>query len=350
MTQLRWLNLITLILALFVIALGAYTRLKDAGLGCPDWPGCYGKLTVPSLQEDILLANEQYPLRPVEAAKAWPEMIHRYMAGTLGLCILMLAFLNFKYKTPERTLTTGLLLLVVGQALLGMWTVTLKLFPTVVMAHLLGGFATFTLLCLLYIKQTPSFHQAQANLIVADTQYRSLYNLSLIALTVLILQISLGGWTAANYAATICTSLPICQGNWAEHLNFSSAFKLWGHGAIDYEFARHLAPDAKITIHVSHRFGAVITTLLILACIIKLFAIQHKITTYSALLLCSLLLVQVTLGVSNILFQLPLAIAVAHNLVAALLLAMLACIHFWAYTRLPNNDSKNSDFKPANPV
>ena len=323
---LKRLTIIAVLLACCVVALGAYTRLKDAGLGCPDWPGCYGHLTVPRSAEALERATAAYPDRPVEAHKAWPEMIHRYFASTLGLVIIGIVALSFRQRkqnpaTPIK-LPLFLFLLVVFQGLLGMWTVTLGLFPSVVMAHLLGGFTTLCLLFLLALRlHYPRREKAATS---------PMMKWGIAGMVVLALQIALGGWTAANYAATICSDLPICQEGWSQHVNFQDAFQFWGHGVDDYEFAPHIGPDAKITIHATHRVGAIITTLYLTAFFVWLWLRSDVDSTPKkiALLGMAILLLQVGLGVSNVVFSLPLLVAVAHNGVAALLMMSLVLLIF----------------------
>lgn len=316
-----------LVFSLLVIVLGAFTRLTDAGLGCPDWPGCYGQLIVPQSTEAVAQANAEYPARPVEQAKAWAEMVHRYLAGSLGIMVFVICFLHWRAKSPLRALSTALSVLIIGQAALGMWTVTLGLKPIIVASHLLGGFSTFCLLLLLVIKQS-RWLQGLAP--------RAPFRAGLLfktATLVLALQIALGGWTAANYAATVCVELPVCQGDWVSHLNFSEAFKLWGHGVAPYsdgtsayEFATHITPDVKITIHVMHRIGAIAATALLLLCIAGLWRANRFLSGTLAIILA----VQIILGISNVLLHLPLAIAVAHNLVAVLLLGWMLVIYTWS--------------------
>ncbi len=328
---LKRLSILAVFLACGVVALGAYTRLADAGLGCPDWPGCYGHLTVPKHPEDIERANSAYPHRPVESHKAWPEMIHRYFASSLGLVILVMLYLSFRARrsnpaTPIK-LPLALAALVIFQGLLGMWTVTLGLFPTVVMAHLLGGFTTLCLLFILALR----LHRVPPP---PTPQPRRLpFRLALVAILVLGLQIALGGWTAANYAATICTELPICQQGWQEHINLQDAFQFWGHGLEDYEFATHLGPDAKITIHVAHRIGAVITTVFVGGLLgwLRLRPDSPPVTRRAAGVGLLILLLQVALGVSNVVFELPLLVAVAHNGVAAILMMAMIFVSLSLY-------------------
>lgn len=326
---LQWtkrLAVIATILALVVVILGAYTRLKDAGLGCPDWPGCYGFLTVPESHEAVRQANEAFPHRPVEAEKAWAEMTHRYFASSLGFIIMVITIIsiaNRKHNEQPLKLPLALLGLVIFQGMLGMWTVTMSLFPPVVMSHLLGGFTTLTLLFLLSLRLSRIIPPSM------DAPLTPLGKWAALALGVLVAQIALGGWTAANYAAAVCTELPICQGNWWTHLNWQQAFQIWGHDAADFEYAPHLGPDSKITIHITHRFGAIVATAIIFFVALQLMRLsqtaRHK---NLGLLLILVLIAQVGLGISNIVFNLPLAVAVAHNAVAAILLLVLVAVNY----------------------
>lgn len=332
LTTKNWLFVLTCVatfLAFGVVKLGAWTRLSNAGLGCPDWPTCYGFIAVPSKPDNVERANAAFPERPLIQAKAWPEMIHRYFASTLGLLITIIAISSIiQRKKNNHPLFHPLLLfgLVVFQGMLGMWTVTIKLFPPVVMSHLLGGFTTLSLLFLLVLRFSDAF--AKPTQSGADT----LFKWALLGICVLATQIALGGWTAANYAATVCTELPICQNGWSKVLNFVDAFKFWGHSVNDYEYAPHLAPDAKITIHVLHRFGAIITSVYLAGLAINLMTKQTA-TRYKrfGILLLLALSAQIGLGVSNIIFQLPLAVAVAHNAVAAVLMLILIALSFSLY-------------------
>ncbi|MBM7037115.1 COX15/CtaA family protein [Vibrio sp. 188UL20-2] len=316
------------VLTLIVIALGAYTRLADAGLGCPDWPGCYGQLIVPSSDADVSLAEAKFPERPVEADKAWLEMIHRYAASTLGLFILAIGFLGWKNREQVGVTSLSLVVLVLLQGALGAWTVTLKLMPVIVMLHLLGGFTIFSLLILLHnqlMKVRPAIKSAARNVLSTELAYPKLTRLrhwSAAALVVLVIQIMLGGWTSSNYAALMCTSLPICNGDWISYLDFKNAFTLvLGHDNYEYGVLEY---PARMTIHVTHRIGAVITTLVFGFFILRLFqfATAHKQPNIAvwALLLLLLLLTQLGLGIINVVMSLPLLNAVAHNVVASLLL------------------------------
>ncbi|WP_211357799.1 COX15/CtaA family protein [Colwellia demingiae] len=328
---LRRLVLTSLLLAIVVIGLGAYTRLTHAGLGCPDWPTCYGLIDVPETSIQIAAAEQAFPERHVEPAKAWNEMIHRYFAGSLGLLIAVIAFVSIKLRFSKSSkvrypifLPLCILGIVTFQAALGMWTVTLKLMPIVVMGHLLGGFTTLCLLFLLYLRINARRINTQGEKL-AESQLKKYSSYALIGITILTAQIALGGWTSSNYAAMSCVELPICQGDWLSDLSFEQSFDLIPPNQESYEFG-HLAHNERVTIHVSHRFGAIITGAFLawLAITIFLKAKTPSIKNTATILL-SLLVIQISLGVSNIWFSLPLKVAVAHNLVAAgLMLSLIA--------------------------
>lgn len=320
------LAVISVLIAGTVVALGAWTRLEDAGLGCPDWPTCYGSITVPLSEQAIARAQELYPDQPLVAAKAWPEMIHRHFAKTIGLlCILMAFFAVLGYRRGEKDLPVKhavfLLLLVCLQGAFGAWTVTLKLFPPVVTGHLLFGFATFTTLVLLVLRLSP-FLRASGNAAAAR-----LLPVAVLALVALVAQIELGGWTASNYAATMCTGLPVCQSGWQDLLNVQDAFAIHTYAGTSYEFGPHLDAAAKLTIHVAHRLGALVATGLLLLLVLLLLARggAGRYRRFAGLVIV-VLAVQVALGVSNVVFHLPLPVAVAHNFVALVLLQVLVAL------------------------
>lgn len=319
---------LTLYLAVVVIALGAYTRLSDAGLGCPDWPGCYGKLVVPQSQADIALANQLYPERAVEPYKAWLEMVHRYVAGTLGLLIAWIMLRCWQERSAVRGLATFTAGLVIFQALLGMWTVTLKLLPVVVMAHLLGGFSLLACLSLLYwrLKASPLPHGLAR---LTGERGQGLKWFAAASLLVVIGQVMLGGWTSSNYAALVCTHLPICEGQWWNYLDFASAFDWRQAGHEDYEFGV-LAYGPRVTIHVVHRIGAVVTAVMLLVLAYQCWR-WSSLRKEGRLVLLALLL-QLSLGVANVVFHLPLWVAVAHNLGAASLLIAVLYTNYRIWT------------------
>ncbi len=311
------------LLALGVVMLGAYVRLSDAGLGCPDWPGCYGHLGVPDAEHEVANAARAFPDRPVEAAKAWKEMIHRYFAGALGLLIailLALALANRRDPRQPVVLPAVLAALVVFQALLGMWTVTLQLKPVIVLAHLLGGFATLSLLWWLYLAGADWPRRAPGA--------RYGFGLSAVgALGLLIVQIALGGWTSANYAALACPDFPTCQGQWWPPTDFGEAFVLWRGLGVNYEFGVLESP-ARTAIHLTHRLGALVvfSALAVLAVVILRSGLAAGVRR-TALVVLVVLCAQVLLGILNVVLHLPLPVAVLHNGTAAvLLLSMLTLI------------------------
>ncbi len=320
------LAVIAVLMTAIVVALGAWTRLADAGLGCPDWPTCYGSITVPLSEQAIARAHQLYPEQPLVAAKAWPEMIHRHFAKTIGLlCIAMAGFAIFaarREKDVPVKHAVFLLLLVCLQGAFGAWTVTMKLFPPVVTGHLLFGFATFTTLFLLALRLSP-FLRSSGNVAA-----RKLLPLVVFALIVLVLQIALGGWTASNYAATVCIELPVCQPGWQQWLDFPEAFAIHTYEGTSFEFAPHLDAAAKLTIHVSHRIGAMVTAAVLLVLALLLLARGAGRYRRFAWLLLVVLGVQLGLGIANIVLHLPLSVAVAHNVVALLLLQVLVALTF----------------------
>lgn len=305
------------VLALIVVVLGAWVRLTDAGLGCPDWPGCYGSLIVPDPEAAAAAANAAFPDRPLDTAKAWNEMIHRYAATTLGLAILLaalLAWLNRHAQEQPVRLPMLLLGVVIFQGLLGMWTVTLLLKPLIVMGHLLGGLTTLGLCFWLLLEH---YRRPQT----VDNRERKIVMPALVALIVLIGQIALGGWTSSNYAALACPDLPTCHGQWwPADADFAEGFILWRGLGIDYEFGVLDAPS-RVAIHYTHRLGAMVTFLLLGFVALKFARKKTSSPVRQAgHLVLIALLAQVALGIGVVWFGLPLALATAHNGIAALLL------------------------------
>jgi len=350
---------VSLVVALGVVVLGAWVRLTDAGLGCPDWPGCYGQLLgVPG--------SAPGAERPLDTGKAWREVSHRYLAGLLGLLIFALAALAVIHRRePGRRLWLPLALAlgVVGQALLGMWTVTLLLQPLVVVAHLLGGFAIVALLWWLCLDrsfaasatafaktsaETPATPpgkasgdlpaQAPAKPSVTPpakpsgelpakafarppAKVSALGAAVLAGLVLLGVQIALGGWTSANYAALACPDFPLCNGQWWPQADFADGFRPRPAAGVDYEHGV-LDSEARVAVHFVHRLGALLVTAY-LACLLAAVFAARPAARAAAAAVALLLAAQVALGVSNVVFQLPLAVAVSHNAVAALLFLAL---------------------------
>lgn len=317
------------VLTLVVIVLGAWVRLTDAGLGCPDWPGCYGMLTWPSTEVQLEQAGQVRPGRAVDSGAAFREMFHRYAAGFLGLIVLALAviaWVNRRVPGQAVALPTLLLALIVFQALLGMWTVTLLLKPAVVMAHLLGGMATFALLLWLALRSRRPVWQPS----VHARRHRKLI---LLALIVVAAQIALGGWVSANYAALACANdFPTCLGQLWPETDFAEGFVLWRQVGVDYE-GGVLDQPARAAIHMAHRVGAL--AVLAVAGWLALRLARETLLRNSGLVLAFILCVQLVLGILNVVLGLPLAVAVAHNGVAALLLALLVyLLHRTSASRL----------------
>lgn len=313
-----------LILTIVVIVLGAFTRLTDAGLGCPDWPGCYGTLTVPKTDAQLERAVELWPHAPVEYNKAWNEMIHRYAAGTLALVILgiFITALVRKKRYPETPvkLPALLLVLIIFQAALGMWTVTKNLQPLIVMGHLLGGFTTFSLLTLLHLRLT------RVHLPLGDAGVRTLRGLAFFALLTVIGQIALGGWVAANYAAMACTELPLCEGDWVSKIDIPGAFSV--PAAETYQYGAHDYGE-RVTMHIAHRLGAVLVTVVVgILLFLGYKRASSNVIRRSLNWVALLLVIQLALGLTNVIMLLPLSVAVAHNLFGALLMASLVALNY----------------------
>ncbi|MFY7698163.1 MAG: COX15/CtaA family protein [Legionella sp.] len=316
--HLRKMVTIALLLALFVVMLGAYTRLTDAGLGCPDWPGCYGHLVLPSDNSTLASAQNKFPEIPIERVKAWTEMAHRYVAGTLGLLIAIIFVASLMvYRSSIRYLVVPSLLvaLVIFQATLGMWTVTLKLLPIVVMGHLLGGILIFVTLCYYRLKlgdNRPPLY--------ASPKWRFWMILGII---ITFMQIALGGWVSSNYAGIACIGFPRCNGNWLPDLYFLKAFNVLSPLGANYQGGL-LDSDIRATIQFTHRLGALITALyvFVLSLVVLIRMNDNRVRT-AAIVVITILSLQFVLGVVNVIFLLPLWSAVVHNGCAALLLAAM---------------------------
>ena len=217
----------------------------DAGLGCPDWPGCYGFVVFPTSEADVLLAEQRYPQFPYEINKAIPEVVHRYFAAFLGLIAISLVVSAFKYKLPLRLkkFTSFLLFFICCQGLFGYLTVSLKLLPLIVTGHLFGGFITLSLFFYLYLSSTKK---------IISYQIGHLKPLAAIALIALIVQIFLGVWTSTNYASLACLDFPTCHGSFLPEMDFSNGFNLFQEVGPNYLFAL-LDNEARVAIQRHHR-------------------------------------------------------------------------------------------------
>lgn len=323
-----YLTLSATLLAVCVVVLGAYTRLTDAGLGCPDWPGCYGYLWMPETADEIIQAEELFPHAPFEAEKAWPEMVHRYFASTLGFLIILINVFNWKHrrlmKQPIK-LPVFLLLLVIMQGLFGMWTVTLNLWPQVVTTHLLGGFTTLSLLWLLSLRLD---NRPWPQPSISIRKWIGLKPLAKTALILLIIQIALGGWLSSNYAALACPDFPTCQNQLVPDMDFADGFNFFQDIGPNY-LGGQMDGEARVAIHVTHRVGALVVTFFMLFLIMQLYR-NHGSTPLKGLahIILTLLIIQVGLGISNVIWSLPLWVAVAHNAFGALLLLSLVTLNY----------------------
>jgi cytochrome c oxidase assembly protein subunit 15 len=314
--------LLASLLAVFVVMLGAWTRLVHAGLGCPDWPGCYGFLSVPADAASIAIAEARFPDSPVDVAKGWPEMIHRYAAGILGLVVFALAAYALRYRKAGLPVKLPLFIagFIILQGAFGMWTVTLKLWPQVVSLHLLGGFTTLTLLSFLTLRLFGRRDHKQPQRVPALRRLRPwVYGGALLV----VMQIALGAWTASNYAAVACTDLPTCQGEWWPAMDFRHGFDITQSVGPNY-LGGQLAAEGRVAIHVSHRLGALVVLVYLGALLAALWRAGSDTGIRGSVALVGVALAgQILLGLGNVVFNVPLAIAVAHNALGAGLLLTL---------------------------
>jgi cytochrome c oxidase assembly protein subunit 15 len=322
------------LLAVIVVGLGAFTRLSHAGLGCPDWPGCYGHVWAPQEAHEIERANAAFPDMPVQLDKTWPEMVHRYFASSLGLLAIAILGLAIKHRhrpAQPLKLPVTILCLIILQGLFGKWTVTLKLWPQVVTTHLLGGFAMLSLLWLLTLRLD------NRNWRLADRdvgRVAALRRWTLFGLAVVVMQVSLGGWTTSNYAALACPDFPTCHQQWLPEMDFAQGFNLFQHIGPNY-LGGVMDNAARIAIHFSHRIGAIVTALYLGLLAWKLFAAALPETRRMAGVVLAVLAAQLLLGIGNIVLDFPLAVAVAHNLTGALLLLTLVTLNHRVFTAQP---------------
>lgn len=370
--------------AVIVVGMGAFTRLVDAGLGCPDWPTCYGHVLWPTSHEDVAVANQAFPDMPVEHDKTWPEMVHRYVAQALGYITIALFVLAVRHRREEQPvvvistllainvimtavvavvgvvmepyavasvavtmlylaylgwqrgnsqhpfkLPAFILAFIILQGLFGMWTVTLKLWPQVVTSHLLGGFTTFSLIWLLALRLNNAHWQLpQASWL----RLQSVKPWVVLGLVIVCLQIALGGWTTSNYAAVACPDLPTCQGQWMPTMNFADGFNVGQTIGPNY-LGGMMDNDARVAIHFSHRIGAIVTLLYLLwlAVLLRRKVATPETKTITHVML-GVLALQLALGMGNIIFKFPVSVAVAHNLVGALLLLVMVTLNHRIFT------------------
>lgn len=383
------LTLLACALAVLVVGLGAFTRLVDAGLGCPDWPTCYGHVLWPASDDEIAAANAHpdFVDTPVESHKTWPEQVHRLFASSLGLLGIIIFALSLKQRPEEQPWKGTVALLAVLflgtvarivygdgldpylwkmvaayfgwlawlaiktgtssgqpvklpafiagflilQGLFGMWTVTLKLWPQVVTAHLLGGFTVFALLWLLALRLRNAHWQipkARFDAVIALRPF------ALVALFVVVAQVALGGWTTSNYAAVACPDLPTCQNEWLPEMDFAAGFDVFQHIGPNY-LGGTMDNAARVAIHFSHRIGAIVTTIVLLMLAWRLRRSGLVPLQTMSLVVLSALALQIALGLGNILLKFPLWVTVSHNLGGALLLLTLVTLNYGLRTAEP---------------
>ncbi|MDB5986716.1 MAG: heme synthase [Nevskia sp.] len=319
------LNLLTVALCYALVVLGAFVRLSDAGLGCPDWPGCYGQIAVPQAEHAVDRAQAAFPQRPLEAHKAWKEMIHRYLAGIVGLLIAALAVLAWRTPGGPRGLASAVVLVVLAQIVFGALTVTMQVNPLIVTTHLLLGLTTLSLLWWMWLgglpRQTPPITTG-------------LRRFAAFGLIVLLLQIFLGGWTSTNYAALSCPDFPTCLGSFAPATALSRAFTLWHGSELNYEYGI-LDVAARATVHLVHRYGALLVTLVLGALALRLLSRSEALWRRLGTALIGALLLQLAIGIGLVELQLPLWLADAHNAGAALLLLTVLAVNHFVWRTAP---------------
>ena len=304
-----------------VIGLGAWTRLADAGLGCPDWPGCYGFVTFPTTPDEIAIAESLYPDSPVEIDKIIPEVVHRYFAASLGLLAIALVFIAFK-EGKMKSESLALLLIIIGQGIFGYLTVSLKLHPLIVTSHLFGAMIVTSLFLVIFMK---SLRVTNSYLILVRNRPYIIIGFALI-----IFQIFLGAWTSTNYAARACLDLPYCQGQLIPNTNFEEGFNLFQSIGPNYLYGQ-MSNEARVAIHLTHRIGAIIVFFYSIFLAIKLWSNETKAIVLGFL---SILGIQIFLGVNNILSSLPLWNAVAHNIVGVMLFLSFVVMTFLGFRRI----------------
>ena len=315
------LSILGVFLAFIVIGLGAWTRLADAGLGCPDWPGCYGFITFPTTSQEIEIAEQLYPDSPVEIDKIIPEVVHRYFAASLGLLAIFLLFISIKEK--KHILTSSLLLaIIIGQGIFGYLTVSLKLHPLIVTTHLFGAMITTSIFLVIFLRSLKLQHNFEI--------LKANRHLIIIGFVLIIFQIFLGAWTSTNYAARACLDLPYCQGELIPNTNFKEAFNLFQTIGPNYLFGQ-MSNEARVAIHITHRIGAVVVFLYSLFLIFKL---KSKETLPVIGAFGAILFLQVFLGINNVLSHLPLWNAVAHNIFGVMLFLCMIVIMYLSYRKV----------------
>lgn len=311
------LALVATVVAALVLLLGVLTRLSDAGLGCEGWPSCYGSSlqagSMDTAQESVLTSTAQI------------EIFHRYLAAVLGLMVIMLAIISWRRREMEEypfRLPTLILFLVAWQAVFGMWSVTLKLLPQVVTFHLIVGMVTFSLIWLLTLRLGSRPWELNEN---TDQQLQRLKPWLLVLMAALLLQIGLGGWTSANYAAFACSDFPTCQGEWWPDMDFRQGFDFTQPVGPSY-LGGKLETEARVAIHVTHRIAGLVLAVLTVIIATPLLRIKNSQVRVLTTTFVMLMLTELLLGVANNLLMAPMLTALLHHLISALLLLVLVAL------------------------
>lgn len=315
----------TTVLTFLLIMLGAFVRLTDAGLGCPDWPGCYGKLTPTQASAEIAAAVEAQggTHGPVSIPKAWKEMVHRYVATFLGFLIIGIMVMAWKKRAELKqspALATWLFFAVCLQGAFGAWTVTMLLKPAIVTGHLIGGMTILGMLTWLWLRQTNNVRT-----VAPPSDMSGLRLLARVGFVAVAAQIILGGWVSTNYAAVVCTDFPTCQGSFWPNMEFNHAFHIVRELG-ETPDGQNLNVASLTAIHFIHRIGALIVTGILGFLALALW--RNPGTKPLAIKLVAVLALQIAMGIGNVVFQLPLWLAVAHNGGAALLLVTLILVNY----------------------
>ena len=345
--RLQALTVLTLFLTFDLVLFGAFTRLTDSGLGCPDWPGCYGSASPVGARADIAAAQEAMPTGPVTHGKAWVEMIHRYLATGVGVLIIVLTvatWLQWRRARADSTVSppvmspwwpTFTLVWVCLQGAFGALTVTMKLFPAIVTLHLMGGLVLLALLCVQAVRHTQAVRGVQPAVLAAPLRLGVLVTGALVAL-----QVVLGGWVSTNYAVLACTTFPTCQGSWWPVMDFAQGFQLWRPLGL-LQDGSHISFAGLTAIHYAHRLVAY-GVLLALAWLAWRL---HRATALrlQARWLAGLALLQLATGLSNVVLGWPLLAAVLHTGGAAALVVVLT----WALSSSRAALAPQGSFAPS---
>ena len=329
--RLQALMVLTLFLTFDLVMFGAFTRLTDSGLGCPDWPGCYGNASPIGAREEISAAQDAMPTGPVTHGKAWVEMIHRYLASAVGVLIIAINVGVWRQKrqwqregrTGDEPLHPGwavaTLVWVCLQGVCGAWTVTMRLFPAIVTLHLIGGLVLLALLCAQAVRQVRTVQGVQPVQLPVNLRWAMVAALALVWI-----QVALGGWVSTNYAVLACTTFPTCQGSWWPAMDFAQGFEIWRPLGL-LKDGSHIGFAALTAIHYVHRLFAYLVLVVLVVLGLRMLRAgdsTHPVAAQGRWLL-ALAALQLVTGLSNVILDWPLAAAVLHTGGAAALVGVL---------------------------